>query len=79
MSGLYPEVHLVLGGVGDGVAGEQNLVANGRDDILNRHRDEHLGVGEQHGPQSVAQGVVLLVEHKSPVGPRLKLGDITHL
>ena len=26
MSSLYPEVHLVLGGVRDGVAGEQNLV-----------------------------------------------------
>ena len=42
----------------------------GRDDISNWHRVEHLGVGQQHGPQSVAQGVVLLVEHKRPEGAR---------
>ena len=65
---MDPEVHLVLSGVGDRVAGKQHLVLYLRKSVLFSltNQSSHLRVSQEHGSQGISKCVILFFEDICP-------------
>ena len=80
-SSLDPQVHLVLSGVGDRVAGKHHLVFifylvrkvfsqimdKAENHLIQVSKSSHLRVSQEHGSQGISKCVILFFEDIRPI------------